>query len=267
MATSPSALPQLEFLNVEFKSPTPQSKRRNRHVPPPTRFVLPALTWLTFKGVSEYLDLPTARIDAPLIEHFDVTFFHQLVFDIPQIIRFLGHQDAFRPSSLTLYYNLSHTTIFLSTPMCYPTRFCNWSQVILCKSLDWQAFSTVHICSQILSFRSSVESLNIRCFPRWHADSSPEDEIDPTLWLQLFRCFTSVQSLEIHEPLIAAALTGQPLVTDPFHSGEYEYVRRSRAASHTIIRRSPPTLWSSCNCNSLARIYLRTLYGPRTCCS
>jgi hypothetical protein len=89
MATSLSALPQLEFLNVEFKSPTPQPKRRNRHVPPPTRFVLPALTWLTFKSVSEYLDVLTARIDAPPLEHFDVTF-HQLVFDIPQIIRFLG---------------------------------------------------------------------------------------------------------------------------------------------------------------------------------
>jgi F-box-like len=208
MATSLSALPQLEEFTLQFKSPTPHPKRRNRQVPPPTRFVLPALTWFAFKGVSEYLEVLTAQIDAPLLTHLEVTFFNQLVFDIPQLSRFSCHQDVFRPSSLTLSFGPSASTI-LFTPRQYPEGYRMWN--IRCKGLDWQVFSTAQIISQILSFRSSVESLNITCTPS--SDSLPEDEIDPTLWLQLFHSFTSVQSLELPEPLIAAALpplTGQP---------------------------------------------------------
>jgi F-box-like len=212
MAATLSALPQLKSLTLDFESPTPQPKRRNRPVPPLTRFVLPALTWLRFQGVSEYLEVLTARIDAPLLEHFEVTFFHQLVFDIPQIIRFFGHHDLFtgRPSCLTLRFHLAlGAYIVFSDPMRNPARFRMW--YIRCKRFDWQVFSVAQICSQIPSFRSSVESLNIIC--TLHSNSSPEDEIDTTLWLQLFHSFTSVRSLEISEPLIAAAL--QPLTEQP----------------------------------------------------
>jgi hypothetical protein len=213
MATSLSALPQLESLTVDFESPTPQPKRRNRPVPPLTRFALPTLTKLEFKGVSEYLEVLTARIDAPLLEDFWIVLFHQLVFDIPQIVRFLGYQDfkLLRPSSLTLRFELGlHSTIVfhISEPM--RSEYCMW--MIKGKSLDWQVFSITQICRQILSLHSSVESLNIT-YDRWYSELSRADEIDPTLWLQLFQSFTSVQTLQISEPLITAVLpplTGQP---------------------------------------------------------
>jgi hypothetical protein len=194
MATTLSAMPQLECIIVDFESPIPRPKRRNRPVPSLTRFVLPALTWLTFKGVSEYLEVLAARIDAPLLEHFEVTFFHQLVFDTRQIIRFFGHQNfkLFRPSGLTLCFDLAlGASIIFDDPMSYPTGYRMWD--IRCKKLDWQVFSIAQICSQILSFRPSVESLNIQRFGVPHS----EDEIDPMVWLQLFHSFTSVQSLEI----------------------------------------------------------------------
>jgi hypothetical protein len=209
VATSLSALPQLESLFIEFEYRTPHPKRRNRPVPQPTRFVLPALTGLRFKGVSEYLEVLTAQIDAPLLDYFNINFFNQPVFDIPQIIRFIGHQDfkLFRSSSLTLHFSSGASSI--GYDLKDPERSPSW--FIWCRRLDWQVFSITQICSQIMSFRSSVESLNIR-YDRWHSDSLREDDsgIDPTLWLQLFHSFTSVQSLEISELLIAAALTGQP---------------------------------------------------------
>jgi hypothetical protein len=83
---------------------------------------------------------------------------------------------------------------------------CSWH--ILCDTLDWQVFSIAQICSQILSFRSSVESLDINCdFVVVHLKA----EIDPTVWLQLFHSFPSVQRLKItsyYERFIAAALGG-----------------------------------------------------------
>jgi hypothetical protein len=41
---------------------------------PPTHSVIPALTQIDFKNVSEYLEILVARIDAPLLNRLEVTF-------------------------------------------------------------------------------------------------------------------------------------------------------------------------------------------------
>jgi F-box-like len=222
MATSLSVLLRLEYLTIEFQSPTPQPKRRNRPVPPQTRSVLPALTGLHFKGVSEYLEVLVARIDAPLLrfDRIRIIFFNQLVFDIPQTIRFFDHLDSFGTSSLTLRIDGlsfgSFGAVFFPSDMPpyenarVMDQSCSWH--IMCEPLDWQVFSMAQICSQILSFRSSVESLVIEYY--WSEE--PEIDIDPTVWFQLFQSFPSVQNLQISTLLelsIAAALEG--LIVEP----------------------------------------------------
>jgi hypothetical protein len=158
---------------------------------------------LEFKGVSEYLEVLAARIDAPALDDFKIRFFHQLVFDIPQIIRFFGHlEKSLRSSRLVLKIEPYHASIRFSSS--YTVGPYPW--YISCKKLDWQVFSLAQICSQILLFRSSVNFLTIAS-PRL---PNP-DNMDPTLWLQLFHSFPSVQSLTIRvalEPFIAAALEG-----------------------------------------------------------
>jgi hypothetical protein len=163
-----SALPMLESLEIHFKFPTPYPKRRNRPVPPSTRSVLPSLTAFNFQGVTEYLEVIAARIDAPLLDEFNVTFFHGSeaeLFDIPQIIRFFGHLDSFRPSSLTLDLIPTGYSIFFSQkPM--PSSESPHSWHIKCGSsrFDRKIYSVAQICSQILPFCSGVESLIItRC--------------------------------------------------------------------------------------------------------
>jgi F-box-like len=221
MATCLSVLLKLESLIIRFQSPTPDPKRRNRPVPPQTRSVLPALILLDFQGISEYLEVLAGRIDAPLLrfEYFKIVFFNQLVFDIPQTIRFFGHLDPFRTSSLSLTFNTSHPyslfdsdsdseAIFSPSDIPHLSSESSGSWHIKCNTLDWQVFSMAQICSQILSFCSSVESLVI---DRDFAIDQPETEIDPTVWLQLFHSFPSVQRLRINsyfERSIAAALGG-----------------------------------------------------------
>jgi hypothetical protein len=85
-----SALPKHMSLFIEFESPTPQVS------PPPTRFVLPALEVIWFKGASEYLEHLVTRIDTPLLRSFRIDFFHQIVFDIPQTIQFFDRLELFR---------------------------------------------------------------------------------------------------------------------------------------------------------------------------
>jgi hypothetical protein len=216
MATCLSALTVLETLDIRFESPTPHPKRRSRPRPPTTRAVLPALTLLRFKGVSEWLEVLAARIDAPLLHYIQITFFNQLLFDIPQIVRFIGHMELSRASELTFSFSPSHNAEIRCS---WPHETLADVQVSLrwrvsCKSLDWQIYSVAQLCTQILPLCSSADTLNIK-YGNWEDRDPPlgirRDDMDPAQWLELFRSFTSVQSLEIPTKLelfIAAALQG-----------------------------------------------------------
>ena len=96
IATALSMLTSLGILQLEFQSPRSRPHPSSRHLPPPTRFVLPVLTIFLFKGVSEYLDDLVARIDAPRLNSLDITLFNQIVFDTPQLIQFISRTPAMK---------------------------------------------------------------------------------------------------------------------------------------------------------------------------
>ncbi|KAH9971524.1 hypothetical protein BGW80DRAFT_443445 [Lactifluus volemus] len=97
MATCISASTRLTNLSIGFISPTSRPDPAIRHPPPLTRVVLPALTKFDFHGVSQYLEDLMARTDAPLLRAARITFFNQLIFDIQQLPRFIGHAPALMP--------------------------------------------------------------------------------------------------------------------------------------------------------------------------
>src|SRR6266852_5847809 len=84
-----SALTHLRTLQLRFKSPQSFPAQESRPPPPPTRFEHP-LGDFYFRGVSEYLEDFLARIDAPELNYFEISFFNQIDFDTPQLIRFLS---------------------------------------------------------------------------------------------------------------------------------------------------------------------------------
>jgi F-box-like len=210
MATCLSTLTKLEYLEIGFESPTPHPKRRNRRLPPSTRIVLPALTELEFYGVSEYLEVLTARFDAPLLRRAHIAFSNQPVFDIPQISWFVGHLELPRSYHLFLFFSPSNFANICCSQQRENSPFdrtFHWG--VLCEGLDWQVFSLAQICSQISCLCSSTESLSLGY--RNDLPGNRQDEMDPMLWVELFRSFTSVQRLDISvklEPFIAAALQG-----------------------------------------------------------
>jgi F-box-like len=217
MAIYLSALTKLEIFNITFLSPNPHPKRRNRPLPPLTRSLLPALTKLSFRGVSEYLEVLAARLDAPRLNCFKIGFFNQLIFDIPQTVRFLSHLEWLRLTSPSLEFHPTGYVNIVFHPDLHkwPTfsgAISSWK--ILCKRLDWQVFYASQICSRILSLHSSVEELSINHDHLCDRDLPPDilpDDMDPTLWLELFHSFPSVRKLIIStklEPLIVAALQG-----------------------------------------------------------
>ncbi|KAH9964088.1 hypothetical protein BGW80DRAFT_817855 [Lactifluus volemus] len=218
IATSLCALPKLESLTFLFSKSYPLLERRNRAPPPLTRFVLPALTSIEFRGESEYLEVLAGRFDAPLLDEFQIAFFRQPVFDIPQTVRFFSRLDSFSPSSLTLIFRMWECA-YVSFPSNTMHRFVwpsnRWWK-IRCKKVDLQVIYVTQICSQILPFRSSVTSLTI---------DTVDIIDDPMQWLQLFHSFPSVQILQIHlalQPFVTSVLEGpmeeSPAATEVFPS-------------------------------------------------
>jgi hypothetical protein len=266
MARCLSALPKLKTLFITFKSPRFNPQSGNRPELPQIRFVLPALTFLEFQGVTEDLEALAAQIEAPVLKQFRIYFFHLpgVAFDIPQTVRFFGHLEWFRSSTLSLKFSPAlGTSIFFSSNMMSDStsRHCHmWH--IKCFGLGRQVISVAQICSQILPFRSSVQSLIIKSSGYYSKESNKYmTDHDPTIWLQLFHTFPSVRTLSIPntlEPFIAAALQGLMgrSVTEVFPSlhslsidgiGLDETARRSVESFIAARQRSGPAVAVSYN--------------------
>jgi hypothetical protein len=95
MVTCLSTLTRLESLVLGFKSPRSRPDRSSRLLPRRTRTILPALTYLRFKGVTEYLEDLVTQIDAPLLKDVTIRFFNQLIFHILQLPKFLCRTEIF----------------------------------------------------------------------------------------------------------------------------------------------------------------------------
>jgi hypothetical protein len=80
------ASPRCEELAHDFESPEFLTVCECRRPSPPTRTLLPALTSLSFNGVSDYLE---ARVDAPLLDKLHVLLVHRPKFDTSQLAQFI----------------------------------------------------------------------------------------------------------------------------------------------------------------------------------
>jgi hypothetical protein len=204
MLATLSTLTSLESLHLQFQSPGSRPDRASRHPPPATRSVLPVLTELLFKGVSEYLDDLVAHIDAPQLITLDITFFNQIAFDARQLAQFISCtprlkvlKDAHivfdhRTARVTLSsQNSSHRELIVET---------------LCGEPDWQLSSLKHVWMSLPPLSSS-EDLYIYKDPYSPVDW--QDNIEIKAWLELLHAFTSVKNLYISEqfaPSIVPAL-------------------------------------------------------------
>ena len=181
MVTGLSALTSLELLGIEFKSPRSRPDRRRRP-PPLTRTLLPALTDFEFNGVSEYLDDLVARIDAPLLVKLNITFFHQLIFDTPQLTQLISRTPNFK-AFYAAEMQFSELGVWIST------IDEELSLGIWCRQSDWQLSSLAQVCSSVLI--PTIEHLYIREI----APLSWQDDIETGQWLELLHRLTAVKDL------------------------------------------------------------------------
>ena len=207
LATSFSALTNLESLNLHFLSPRPRPALDSRRPPPMTHSILPSLTEIEFKGTSDYLEEILARIDAPRLDRLDITFFNDILFDTSQLPQFISRIPALRsPKKGHVTFDYAEIVVeFNSQTSGYHVLRVR----ILCSAPDWQLSSIEQVFTPSFPPLSTLEDLYIfddsdRYYPRpW------QDDVENTLWLEVLHRFAAVKNLYLCEeiaPSIGAAL-------------------------------------------------------------
>ena len=205
MVTVLSTLTSLERLSLRFESPRSFPGQANRRPPPSTRSVLPGLAYFEFKGVSEYFDDLVACIDAPQLDVLNITFFNDIEFDTPQLVRFISHTPKSKAlESVHIYVQDWGASIDFSSQT---SRRGLFNMKILCRGLDWQVAAVEQVCTSCLPPLYMLQDLYLQ--EDSHSPSHRKDSVENGEWLELFRPFMAVKNLYLSEKLasrIAPAL-------------------------------------------------------------
>ena len=199
-----STLTGLESLRLEFESPRYRPDQDWRLHFPRTRSILPALTSLMFKGTSEYLEDLVARINAPQLADFNLTFFNRLTFYTPELAQFIERTPAFRErdEACVEFYD---SCVSVTLPQANSHRL---HLRVLCRPSDWQLGSLAQVCTS--SFPQDLICMVERLYIldgsfglHW------QDDIDRSQWRNFLLPFVGVKDLYLSwkfVPHIAPAL-------------------------------------------------------------
>jgi hypothetical protein len=192
-----SVLTRLESLFIKFSFLRGRPDPTIRRPPPQTRTLLPALTRLEFDGFSEYLEELVARIDTPRLDDLEILFFHQPIFDTPQLAQFIGRTPNFEARNEAI-------VAFSTSDACITFPRINHRTLkleISCQELELQVSSLAQVCSSSFpqGFIPAVEVLYIL--------GDQLDLIDDDInnsgahWPELLRLFTAVKELHMDEEI------------------------------------------------------------------
>ncbi|KAI9510570.1 hypothetical protein F5148DRAFT_553454 [Russula earlei] len=188
LVTALSVISKLETLRLGFQVPLyPASRPR----PLLTRSFLPALTFLAFRGVHEYLEDLLTQIEAPVLTTLYVAFFMDIDFVLPQLHRLISQVESFNSCDSATVRTSDRAirfAIFRESP-----QFTELFLEIRCRELDWQLSSLAQVCSSSFPFLSTLVHLDIL------DDDVPQshwkDDMETTQWLELLAPLTAVKDL------------------------------------------------------------------------
>jgi hypothetical protein len=184
MVTFLLPLHNLEGLSLGFNSP--ESRPLQTSPPPSTRALLPSLTRFGFDGAGEYLVDFIARIDTPMLESFEMTFYSDIIPNISQLYKFIDHTDRTKSfTQVEVYLESGEVQFIFTSPANLKLGITLVPELPLAP--------IVRLLEQLLTIPSQVEHLELHEFgiEEW------QDGIDDSQWLQLLSPFVSVKSLYV----------------------------------------------------------------------
>jgi hypothetical protein len=200
LLTQLSLMPQLEVLGIGFYSPLPNRdvERQVLDTPIMMHITLPNLRSFSFKGVSAYLERLLAPISAPALSSLRFELFSQLTFTVPHLLQFMDSSETLSFNAVSLVFDNDFAELgafqLAQRRYLFRVRF-------MCRHLDWQVSSTVHILNALQPVFSVVEELTLS-----HVEHNRSSEwhngVDRTLWRQLLRPFSNLKTLHVQNELV-----------------------------------------------------------------
>jgi len=190
-ANALNGMTQLQSLSLHFLSPTSCHSLVGVSPFSEERVVLPALFDFKFRGTSDYLNTLVTRIDTPRLADIQVRFFHQLIFDLSQLARFINRIDAQRSHRrVDVVSSERSISICFTQPGASNIRL---GLQVSCEQLDWQLASITQFCDQFSPFLHRIEDLGF--YTTRH--SSERDDVDGEQWLDLIRAFGDTKDFRV----------------------------------------------------------------------
>ena len=196
MVTSLSALTRLESLSITFMSRQSLPDRTIR-IPPHTRTLLPALTYLEYDGGPEYVRDLVAQIDAPLLESMEITLSHLDFPEVSELAKFVHRADKLSLLSRTKV-NYQPNCISLSLSPERLVRIVDNKTLLLnirCHKSALRLSCLAQFCASSLPTLSLFESLHIHVSINVIWKDAMEDSDNE--WLKLLRLFNNAKDLHL----------------------------------------------------------------------
>ena len=192
-----SMLTKLHEFHLMFRFPRSEAERASRRPPPLSRVIHPTLTYLWFKGDSDYLEDLVSRIDTPSLDHAHIRFFNQLIFDTPLLGAFISRTEAFMaPHRADISFSGLGVRVELfrrDQPGKIDDRMLALN--VLCRASDWQLSSIAQICSSTIRSLPTLERLRIYENEFSKPRVQWEGDMEHVQWLELLQPFISVNGL------------------------------------------------------------------------
>jgi hypothetical protein len=143
-------------------------------------------------------------MDTPQLKDLYVTFFNDIVFDIPQFIRFIAHTPMLKPlEKAQVAFKNDAARVNLSSRQASAYEGLNVE--ISCRELDWNVLFMGQVCTSCLpplSGLSTLEDLYIYKSRIWPQSLWQGYDVEDTLWLELLHPFTAVKNLYLSEEIV-----------------------------------------------------------------
>ena len=153
MATCLSVLTSLKTLQIGFDSPQSRPDQEGQRSPSLTRSVLPTLKIFGFKGVNKYLEYLAARINTPRLYQLSATFYKDIDFDTPELIRLISHSSTFKaPHEAHVIFGSRSASVKLR-PQASNVHY--FEVKILCREPNRQLSSVAQICTMCATAHQS----------------------------------------------------------------------------------------------------------------
>jgi hypothetical protein len=196
-----SLLPQLEILGISFNSHFPSRNIENQLLRTPivTRVTLPNLHWLGFQGASAYLEALLPWVTIPLLERFQVYFFHQMTYSLPQLEQFMSTAKNLLLKRATVTFHEDYVNLKAYPDM--ETRMFTLSVDLGGGHLNWQVAAGVNISHALRAVFSAAEHLTLE-YGRHFRSAEWVEEADRTQWRELFGSLDKVKTLHVDYRLV-----------------------------------------------------------------